>query len=89
MVDWGTLDETDKRGVFRAGTSIEVGVAVSNRSGVAGWLIEAALLASGRQSMRLESLVRHPMLFPFRCPAPGTRCPACDWICSARARGRT
>ena len=36
-----------------------------------GWLIEAGLTASycptsGRQSMRLGSLVRHPMLFPFR-----------------------
>ena len=69
MVEWGALDETDKRGVFRAGRSIEVAGAVPSRSRVAGWLIEAALLASGRQSMRLESLVRHPMLFPFRCPA--------------------
>lgn len=69
MVDWGVLDETKRRGVFRAGPNIEVPGTMSSRSRVAGWLIEAALLASGRQSMRLESLVRHPMLFPFRRPA--------------------
>lgn len=68
MVDWGALDETERRGVFRAGTNMEVAGAVSY-SWVAGWLIEAALLASGRQSMRLESLVRHPMLFPFQSNA--------------------
>lgn len=69
MVDWGVLDETKQRGVFRAGPNIEVAGAAASRSWVAGWLIEAALLASGRQSMRLGSLVRHPMLFPFRSRA--------------------
>ena len=71
MVDWGALDETDRRGVFRAGPSIEVAGAVPSRSWVAGWLIEAALLASDRQSMRLGFLLSHPMLFPFRTPATG------------------
>lgn len=71
MVDWGVLDEARRRGVFRAAPSVEVPGAVSSRSLVTGWLIEAALLASGRQSMRLGSLVRHPMLFPFRTPSTG------------------
>ncbi len=69
MVDWDVLDETKRRGVFCAGPTIEVPGTVLSRSRVAGWLIEAALLASGRQSMRLESLVRHPMLFPFQSSA--------------------
>ena len=62
MVEWGTLGETERRGVFRSGPPIEIRGAVP----CASWLIEAALLASGQQSMRLGSVVRHPMLFPFR-----------------------
>ena len=62
MVEWGVLNESGRRGVFRPGPSI----GVSRDGPCAGWLIEAALTASGRQSMRLGSLVRHPMLFPFR-----------------------
>ena len=65
MVDWGALSETRGRGVFRPGPRIDVDGDTANGPAVAGWLIEAALLASGRDSMRLGSLARHPMLFPF------------------------
>ena len=65
MVDWGALSETGRRGVFRSGPRIDVRGDTANGPAVAGWLIEAALLASGCDSMRLGSLSRHPMLFPF------------------------
>ena len=61
MVDWGALVETERRGLFRSGPTITV----QQGGPRAGWLLEAALLASGRQSMRFGTLVRHPMLFPF------------------------
>ena len=62
MVDWGVLAESGHRGVFRRGTSITVPADGSH----AGWLIEAALVASGRPAMPLSTLVRHPMLFALR-----------------------
>ena len=62
MVEWGVLNESERRGVFCRGQSI----GVSGEGPDAGWLIEAALIASDRQSIRLGSLLRHPMLFPFR-----------------------
>ena len=69
MVEWGALCETGHRGVFRCGPSIGVLDAASRNDWLAGWLLEAVLLASGRPSMRVESLARHPMLFPFRTGA--------------------
>lgn len=65
MVDWGALSNTGRRGVFRSAPRIDVRGDTANGPAVAGWLIEAALVASGRDSMRLGSLARHPMLFPF------------------------
>ena len=67
MVDWGALSETRRPGVFRGGRPIEVHTGGGRHDEWAGgWLLEAALLGSGRQSMRLGSLARHPMLFPFQ-----------------------
>ena len=60
------LGETRGRGVFRPGQRIDVHCDTPNGPALDGWLIEAALLASGRDSMRHGSIVRHPMLFPFK-----------------------
>lgn len=68
MVEWGVLNESGRRGVFRRDQSI----GIPKDGAHAGWLIEAALIASDRQSMRLGALVRHPMLFPFRNFATAT-----------------
>lgn len=71
MVEWGALGETERRGVFRAGQPFRVGRDANTASRLAGWLVEAGLLASGRQSMRMSSIARHPMLFPLRwAPTP-------------------
>ena len=61
MVEWDALTETKRRGFFRSGPAIVV------RQGgpCAGWLLEAALLASGRQSMRFGSLVASPHAVPL------------------------
>lgn len=69
MVEWGVLSETRQRGVFRSGAPGGVLVGGQSDGWLAGWLLEAALFASGRQSVRVESLARHPMLFPFRTEA--------------------
>ena len=69
MVEWDALRETVQRGVFRSGPSIGLLDAASRDGCLTGWLLEAALFASGRPSMRVESLARHPMLFPFRTGA--------------------
>ena len=71
MVDWGALRETERRGVFRAGRRFRIGHDARAASGLGGWLVEAALLASGRQSMRMLSIARHPMLFSVQwSPTP-------------------
>ena len=70
MVEWGALSEARQPGVFCCGRPVEVrSCGGRNDDWAGGWLLEAALLASGRRSMRLESLVRHPMLFPFQSGA--------------------
>ena len=62
MVEWGVLNEADGRGVFRRGPRVEI----PGDGPCAGWLIEAALIASTNKSIRIGSLLRGPTLFPFR-----------------------
>ena len=61
LVEWSVLSETGQRGAFRGGDVIPV----PNGSPTGAWLVEAAILGSGRQSMPLGSVTCHPMLFPF------------------------
>ena len=62
LVEWGVVRETDQKGAFQGGDVIPV----PNGSPTGAWLVEAAILGSGLQSMPLGSVTRHPMLFPFR-----------------------
>ncbi len=60
FVDWGVLEETEKRGVYLAGTTTIV-----QDEELLGWLIEAMLLASGSNSGILLEIMKSPALFPF------------------------
>lgn len=61
MVEWGTLQETSDRGVFRGQSRI----AVPARDPVGLWMLGATLGASERSSRLLGSLATDTSLFPF------------------------
>lgn len=60
-VDWGVLEETGTKGIYRQGLSLTV-----NESGLAAWLLEASLYARPDGSAPLAALLENPSLFPFR-----------------------
>ena len=60
FVDWGVLRETGEEGVFVAGPTYPV-----EDDGLAAWLVEASLLASGSDSGVLSALMKNLALFPF------------------------
>jgi len=59
-VDWGVLQETDRRGVYHA----VPGRAVQDTR-LTVWLVEAALRASGTDRRALHMIAQTPALFPF------------------------
>ncbi len=58
--DWGVLEETPERGVYRAS-----GAQRLDDPEVIAWLIEASLLSSGQDTRVLPTLLSSPSLFPF------------------------
>jgi len=60
FIDWGVLEETTERGVYRAVTHRTI-----DDPQLAAWLVEATLIASGSVSMPLRTIVQSPSLFPF------------------------
>ena len=60
FVDWGVLTDTGVRGVYAAGSPVEI-----NTSPLAAWLAEA-LLVGGKGATDAGHLLRDPSLFPFR-----------------------
>lgn len=60
FIDWGILQDTTERGVYRA-TSIRP---VEDKK-LAAWLVEAALIASGSYSGAIKAIAQAPSLFPF------------------------
>ena len=60
FVDWGVLTDTGVRGVYAAGSPVEI-----NASSLAAWLAEA-LLVGGKGATDAGHLLRDPSLFPFR-----------------------
>lgn len=61
LVDWGALTETAHRGTFQSCQPIPL----SSKNGVGIWLLEAAIVGSGRLARPLVGTIRHPMFFPF------------------------
>src|SRR5882724_6440402 len=60
FIDWGVLQETKAKGVYQAAPVRSV----SDKK-LAGWLIEATLLAGGSNVAPLKVISQTPMLFPF------------------------
>jgi hypothetical protein len=60
FLDWGVLEESTEKGVYRAATVRPV----EDRK-LAVWLVEAALVASSLDFATIRSITQSPALFPF------------------------
>lgn len=60
FVDWGGLQETQKKGVYHAFPARSV-----QDKHLTVWLVEAALRASGTDKRALKMIAQTPALFPF------------------------
>jgi hypothetical protein len=65
FVDWGVLQDTSEKGIYRTITP----VAISDKQSIA-WLMESVLYSGGAASGSLQSIVKAPMLFPFLLTVP-------------------
>lgn len=63
LVDWGVLQPTEEKAVYAAAPPMQL-----SDPALASWLVEAALLTSGTQSVPLATATQLPMLFPFALP---------------------
>lgn len=61
FVDWGVLEDTGNRGVYRQGQIFPI-----NDPELITWLMEASLHALFKSSAAPGNLVKDPCLFPFR-----------------------
>ena len=61
FVDWGVLQDTGERGIYRATPQLPV---KDKRLKI--WLIEAALISCGFNSLPLRSVFEKPVFFPFK-----------------------
>jgi hypothetical protein len=60
-LDWDVLQETGKKGIYTAGTTLSI-----DDPGLIAWLAEASLHARANGSASLKDLLDSPSLFPFR-----------------------
>ena len=60
-LDWGVLQQTSKKGIYSAGTTLAV-----DDSRLIVWLAEASLHARANGSAPLKDLTDSPSFFPFR-----------------------
>jgi len=60
-MDWSILQETDTKGIYTAGTTLEV-----DDSRLIAWLIEASLHARTNGMAPLKDIIDSPNFFPFR-----------------------
>jgi len=61
FLDWGVLQRTGKKGIYRSGIALPV-----DDPGLIAWLVEAYLHSQGNGSASLRDLIDSPSLFPFR-----------------------
>ena len=76
-IDWGVLQETDEKGLYRSAAKRAV-----DDISIALWSIRAILLTTDNTPRSAPSLLRSPHLFPFDLPLPSLReleaCPALE-----------
>ena len=68
FVDWGTLLETDEKGLYRG-----AGKRAVDDSPLAVWTIKAMLFSGDETPRSASELLRGPRLFPFDIAAPSMR----------------
>ena len=61
FADWGVLDDTDINGVYRAAPKQKLTDKRLKR-----WLVEAALISNGANSLPLKGILQRSVFFPFR-----------------------
>ncbi len=61
FVDWGVLQDTGERGIYRATPRLPV-----KDKRLKSWLIEAVLISCGFNSLPLRSVFEKPVFFPFK-----------------------
>lgn len=63
FIDWRAMRDTDAKGVYAQAEPRRIADAQ-----VAAWLVEAMLHAQPGRAIGLNTLLRHPSLFPYRLP---------------------
>ena len=63
FIDWGALDETDSKGLYRAGRQVRI-----DDSQSAAWLIEAFVHSHQNGRCTLSEALSTRVLFPFEMP---------------------
>ena len=61
FVDWGVLQDTGKKGIYRAAPRLPV-----KDKRLKSWLIEAALISCEFKSLPLRNVFEKPVFFPFK-----------------------
>lgn len=61
FVDWGVLQDTDKKGIYRAAPR-----QLAKDKRLISWLIEAALVSNGSNSLPLNGILERPVFFRSR-----------------------
>ena len=61
FVDWGVLQDTDKKGIYRAAPHQSV-----KDKRLMSWLVEAALISNGSNSLPRNGILERPVFFPFK-----------------------
>lgn len=61
FVDWGVLQDTGKKGIYRAAPQLPV-----KDKRLKSWLIEAALISCEFNSLPLRNVFEKPAFFPFK-----------------------
>jgi hypothetical protein len=60
LIEWGTLQETGEKGVYKASAAIPV-----KDHNLTAWLVEAVLISQGSSASALSAITQSPSLFPF------------------------
>jgi hypothetical protein len=68
FVDWGVLDETEEKGVYKSAR-----IRTVTDKPLVTWLIEALLVANGNGSGSLKAISQSPALFPFHIVLPSAQ----------------
>lgn len=61
FVDWRVLQDTDKKGIYRAAPYQSV-----KDKRLMSWLVEAALISNGSNSLPRNGILERPVFFPFK-----------------------